>query len=594
MTRPNSRRDFGFVKANGVGVAALALCFSCALVPARGQQQGPTYQMSDFGVIPRPTLTQVLLASAAVQQELKITEAQKKELAAIEQRRMEKVRKARQNMQDRAKFQAEVTAIMDEAAKARHAILKPEQLERLGEIQLQAQGPFAFQLANVNSRRYVNPQISERLKMSPDQVKRAEAIANEGDPQITEAASFKIALDPKDKPGDDVIRKLAERAEFRAAKAKARAAAHQAWDAVIHRILEVLNNEQRASYRKFLGKPFDLAKLNVVKGQSETDSDIEEVKSALEPRGGGRGGGGGQRADPGFDARVACPMFPIWHPRVAVDEAHANFHTADGRYKPFADLMTNDGFVVSRNTEQLTSETLGRYDIVVSANASSAFSEIECAAIQAWVVAGGALFLITDHEPFGTPSKNLGERFGVLMNTSPTNDPSRIDRGPGGLLFTRDDLLILDHPITRGRVPTERVNRVKTFTGQALIGPVGSTPFLRFADTATYRSSDGPKSAKGWAQGIALRYGAGRVVVMGEAGELSAQIAGNEPFGMNVPGIDNRQMAVNIMRWLTGTLEPATTIAVVDSAPQPSIEYGVPQPYRPLRRVFAVLSPGQR
>jgi hypothetical protein len=50
----------------------------------------------------------------------------------------------------------------------------------------------------------------------------------------------------------------------------------------------------------------------------------------------------------------------------------------------------------------------------------------------------------------------------------------------------------------------------------------------------------------------------GRVVVLGEAAELSAQIVGlgGEKFGMNVPGLDNRQMALNIMHWLSGLLEP--------------------------------------
>jgi hypothetical protein len=43
---------------------------------------------------------------------------------------------------------------------------------------------------------------------------------------------------------------------------------------------------------------------------------------------------------------------------------------------------------------------------------------------------------------------------------------------------------------------------------------------------------------------------------MGEAAELSAQLIGNERFGMNVPGLDNRQMALNIMHWLSGLLEP--------------------------------------
>ena len=44
---------------------------------------------------------------------------------------------------------------------------------------------------------------------------------------------------------------------------------------------------------------------------------------------------------------------------------------------------------------------------------------------------------------------------------------------------------------------------------------------------------------------------------MGEAAELSAQVIGvDDKFGMNVPGIDNRQMALNILHWLSGLLEP--------------------------------------
>jgi hypothetical protein len=64
-------------------------------------------------------------------------------------------------------------------------------------------------------------------------------------------------------------------------------------------------------------------------------------------------------------------------------------------------------------------------------------------------------------------------------------------------------------------------------------------------------------SAAGRAQGIAMKFGKGRVIVMGEAGMLSAQLTGNPgvPFGMNRPGIDNRQLALNIMHWLSGVLK---------------------------------------
>jgi hypothetical protein len=46
------------------------------------------------------------------------------------------------------------------------------------------------------------------------------------------------------------------------------------------------------------------------------------------------------------------------------------------------------------------------------------------------------------------------------------------------------------------------------------------------------------------------------VVVQGEAAMLSAQISGAEkhPMGMNVPGSDNKQYALNLMHWLSGLL----------------------------------------
>ena len=60
-------------------------------------------------------------------------------------------------------------------------------------------------------------------------------------------------------------------------------------------------------------------------------------------------------------------------------------------------------------------------------------------------------------------------------------------------------------------------------------------------------------SAAGRAQGNALSLEKGRVVVLAEAGMLSAHLAGPNKarFGMNRPGTDNRQLALNIMHWLS-------------------------------------------
>ena len=304
----------------------------------------------------RAALTQVLLGLPAVEQELKLTDAQKKERAEINERRFQKMQEARKEMQDRAKFVARRDAIWSEAAAAQLANLKPEQRERLIQIQLQAQGPLAFTLRedHESSRTgdYIGPRLSEQLKMTDDQVKRVRMIAKEGIAQIEKSAQFRIPLDSNDKPTEETIRKLVEGPEFQAAKEKSRRAAREAWDAVIGRIEAVLKQEQRGKYRKILGTPFDLKKLEFMQHDAEINSDVRKVARALDA-GNVIADLGGQGADLNFDVKLARPMFTHVRPTVAIDQAHNNFHTMDGRYKPFADLMRNDGFVVSPNTEVL-------------------------------------------------------------------------------------------------------------------------------------------------------------------------------------------------------------------------------------------------
>ncbi len=280
-----------------------------------------------------------------------------------------------------------------------------------------------------------------------------------------------------------------------------------------------------------------------------------------------------QFADPEFDTRVERPAYTRNYPRVLFDEAHNNFHTAIGRYKPFVDLITNDGYHVVRNRKVFAKASLSTFKILVIANAlgaddmdeegadSSAFSDEECDAVRDWVKSGGALLLIADHAPFGAAAANLGMRFGVDMSKGFTYDArnSINESATSILVYTREQNLVADHPITRGRNAHEKVNRVIAFTGQSLKGPEGSTAFLRLADTAAdkpTRESETIVSAAGRAQGLAFKFGKGRVVVLGEAAMLSAQVAGpqKQPMGMNVPGSDNRQLALNIMHWLSGLL----------------------------------------
>jgi hypothetical protein len=295
-------------------------------------------------------------------------------------------------------------------------------------------------------------------------------------------------------------------------------------------------------------------------------------------------GKNGQQADPYFNAAVANPAYVREHPRVLFDEAHNNVHKTTGLYKPFVDLITNDGYRVAANKEKFSSPTLSAYDILVIANAlgtndsndSSAFTPQECDAVHDWVHAGGALLLITDHFPTGAAAALLAKRFGVEMSQGMAFDSLHCDRNSGDdtqLEFTRANGLLATHAITAGRNEAERINRLVTFTGQSLQAPDGVAAIMKLSDAAVDRpavvrveKSGGdtrviinygtPVSAAGRAQAVAPEYGHGRVVVLGEAAMLTAQLDGStkKPFGMNVAGIDNRQFALNIMHWLSRLL----------------------------------------
>src|SRR2546428_13998223 len=79
-----------------------------------------------------------------------------------------------------------------------------------------------------------------------------------------------------------------------------------------------------------------------------------------------------QIADPHFNSSVEHPAYTKKHPKVLFDEAHNNFHTAGGRYKPFADLITNDGYQVTPNKQKFTKQTPTGFNILVISNALGA------------------------------------------------------------------------------------------------------------------------------------------------------------------------------------------------------------------------------
>lgn len=286
-----------------------------------------------------------------------------------------------------------------------------------------------------------------------------------------------------------------------------------------------------------------------------------------------------QRADYGWRATVGEPAFTAEHPLALVDAAHRNASTIDlaGRYWPFGCLLRADGYSVRENRKPFTLERLRGARVLVIANASGAakpqffginlpiptkgersdpaFTAAEILAVRSWVEQGGSLLFIADHAPFGEAAAALGSAFGVTMHRGFTEVPNE---SSDPLLFGIENGRLADHPIIRGDQRRTAIRRVTTFTGQSLDGPPGSTLLLRLPETAIeFVPVAGDSLAAqpaGQAQGLAFEWGRGRVVVLGEAAMLTAQVSRGVPFGMNTPGNDNRQFALNTMHWLSRKL----------------------------------------
>ena len=299
-----------------------------------------------------------------------------------------------------------------------------------------------------------------------------------------------------------------------------------------------------------------------------------------------------QIADSTFHVNVARPAFAKRPLRVLFDEAHHNFFTRKGRYRPFAELLEQDGCTFTSGSRTFSRSFLSGFDLVVIANAAGddlakgtaasvirpAFTREEIEALHGWVQAGGQLLLIAGHTPFGEAAASLAARFGVDMGRGYTLDRSLMLAGqesPFVMDFTRNSGTLGDHPIMQGRDASEAIARVIAFTGQSLRGPRESTPLLLLSPDAVDLPSSAQAApgdleairrqavpAAGRSVAVALVVGRGRVVVVGEPGMLTAEIA-NEPdrepqkVGMNVPGTDNPQFALNIVRWLAGVLPEA-------------------------------------
>jgi hypothetical protein len=275
----------------------------------------------------------------------------------------------------------------------------------------------------------------------------------------------------------------------------------------------------------------------------------------------------GQVANSKFEPDVDQPTVASTSapPTVCIDEGHHNFHTLEGRYAPFAEVLRADGYRVTAAVGELRRESLTSCDVLVIANAlhernesswtlptPSAFTTAEIAAVHAWVEGGGGLWLIADHMPFPGAAQELAAAFGFELANGFAVREGHTDVD----VFTRDNGGLAAHPLT------EDVEQVASFTGQGFRAPEQARPILLLGpgyislepSTAWQFDAETPRrELAGWMQGATLELGAGRMAMFGEAAMFTSQVVGDgPPVGLDHPAaIGNTRLLRNLARWLS-------------------------------------------
>tara|TARA_R110001592_G_scaffold118279_1_gene320658 strand:- start:2015 stop:2914 length:900 start_codon:yes stop_codon:yes gene_type:complete len=286
-----------------------------------------------------------------------------------------------------------------------------------------------------------------------------------------------------------------------------------------------------------------------------------------------------QIPDDSFTLQIDSPAFLSGEgPVVCIDEAHNNFHTVDGGYKAFANLLRSDGYVAIGLSENLESNHLSGCDVVVISNAlaienatdwsyphHSAFNRPEILALTTWIDQGGNLLLIADHAPMAAAVSGLGAVLGILMADLYADG----DGTNSNDIFSKSDNTLHLHSITEGRNSNEAIDSIVTFTGQPVQVTGDWSPLMTFGPSAIAffnpqqtlpsfnQAQIRPFSIAGWTHGATREFGLGRIVFLGEAAMCTAQLAGPDQMkmGMNNPeAANNAQFCLNVVHWLTGII----------------------------------------
>lgn len=298
-----------------------------------------------------------------------------------------------------------------------------------------------------------------------------------------------------------------------------------------------------------------------------------------------------QAVDSLFLPTIANPAYaPGEGPVVLVDEGHFNVHVGEGSDVAFLEFLRRDGYTV-RRSRSLHRDTLDTGQILVLpmptaernrrrvSPGASAFTPEEITTVRGWVEDGGSLLLVSDHLPVSGGVQELAMAFGIHFSNgyardcplpSDETDCGSLARGP----FRRSDGSLVNHPITDGRTPAERIDSV-TLRGasafHSVTDDVDLEPLLVYRPGAISLEPTAPRvftpetprvPIEGWFGGAAFRFGEGRAVFTAEGGMFFGSLrwlgmkTEDHDYGEPSPGAEQGfQLLLNVLHWLSGLLD---------------------------------------
>ncbi|MHA1930632.1 MAG: fibronectin type III domain-containing protein [Candidatus Thorarchaeota archaeon] len=229
---------------------------------------------------------------------------------------------------------------------------------------------------------------------------------------------------------------------------------------------------------------------------------------------------------------------------VVFDQSHNPLQTIQAGYLNYSNDLVEQGFAVS-SMPTFAPEVLDGCDVLVTFTSQVAYNSSEVATIDAFVQAGGGLFIITDYGSYGEELDPITDHFGFVRNKSSSYliETDTYDTYDSYVYYNITDYefhsILLD------------VSRVEYDRGGGFVSiPSNGIPLVRTDTDGTSFWSDG-SPADGVITSAAAGVGMGRVAVLSDVNMATLSNPDADSYE-NLYDSDNEIFLYNFIHWCAG------------------------------------------